>query len=1040
MQFVRRLPAAGGAAARWPWWVLAALALGLSGRVARAQPATPWRVYRAADGLRASLTTAVTVSPRGHVWVRHGELDDLSRLDGYTVRQIPAPKEQNVRVYESRAGRVWAVCDEGLLEYINDRWEKHPIAAFRQGPGTSSLRLGRQVPILPAEEDRVLLLLPDRLLEYRALHTEVKLLRLASRTRLGPFNDLAPAADGGFWVSGSNGVARIRGPLRQVDATTPWAEYILPKNFPVRNLQRPNEDDAGGITTVADSLLSGRRVLVHFDGKHQWLTRTLPEGNLRLAWRDLEPGVFWGLTANALVRWGPGPGDPVKETPVNGQYFDAAVRPGGVFWVATTEGLARYAPLVWRTPLAMIGRSARVGALLEAPSGHLWLATPTDLLHLWEGRLESHPWPEGFAPVFGPGDGLFPLPGGRLALSTTQQMLVFDPITGGFVALVHPAHRRPVRVLDRLPEGVLCLLTASTFATGEVNHFELLDEHGFRPYAEAPPPLELGQELWFLRQAHNGDWWLGGSSGLARWRDDKWQRLTAAEGYPDDSARWWLELDDGRIWCAGTSRVCEFDGKAWRVLQSGLDQVSALIKAGDGSVWVGTADGLLRYYQETWTRIGEEEGLPSSQIMALLQDHNRQLWVGTARGLSRYFPEADVDPPRTIWLRTEPVEDLPAGSAVQVVFQGIDQWKYTPAERLVYSSRLDEGNWAGFNRETTVVYRNLPAGRHRFEVRAMDRNWNVEPRPASLEFLVVLPWYRETRLIGVSVAGLLAVGFFAGLAVNRHIQLRRSYARVERMVADRTRELELAMQELVHSQKMTALGTLAAGIAHDFNNILSIIRGSAQVIEANLEDREKVRTRLSRIKSTVDQGAGIVKAMLGFGRARDQKTTACDLTHVVEETVRLLGERFLREVTLRVELAAGLPPVRGAQDLMQQTLLNLVLNAADALADGGEIHVRTGWLAEMPVRGVLAPAPAREYLFLAVQDNGCGIAPAILPRIFEPFFTTKAFSSRRGTGLGLYTVYEFAKEMGHGLRVESLPGKGSTFTIILPVARPGETG
>ena len=119
---------------------------------------------------------------------------------------------------------------------------------------------------------------------------------------------------------------------------------------------------------------------------------------------------------------------------------------------------------------------------------------------------------------------------------------------------------------------------------------------------------------------------------------------------------------------------------------------------------------------------------------------------------------------------------------------------------------------------------------------------------------MVPPWYKETRLLLISSTGAAVALFFAGIAFNRHRQLLRSYAEVERKITERTRQLEVANRELVHSQKMNALGTLAAGIAHDFNNILSIIKGSTQIIEENLHNPEKIQTRTDRIKLVVEQG------------------------------------------------------------------------------------------------------------------------------------------------------------------------------------------
>jgi signal transduction histidine kinase len=1008
----------------------------LSCVLVEAQKASNWRMYKAADGLRESLTTAVTPSPRGNLWIRHGEMDTLSVLDGYTIRHLPAPAQYSYRVYESAAGKVWSVGTKGLLEFVAERWLSYPIEEVRLEHEASLLRQLRQTPILPAEEDRVLLLLPDRLVEHRTTQAKINVLRLAQATKLGKFTDLIRASDGGVWVAGANGLAKLPGPLRRLNAATPWAEHVLPAELRVQNLQRPFEDDDGGITAVGDSLVTERRVLVHYDGA-KWLTHQLPGQNLRFAWRGAERDRFWAATVNSLVRFYPDHTEVVKEGGLISQYHDVAVQPRGVFWIATLEGLMRYAPLAWRTPEGAEDFNTVVHALMQDNTGGLWCAGADALLEMRDGAWQKHPWPETFEPTFRARDGLFALPNGQIAIGAAGQVLLFSPATGQFTPLAHPKGHRLRRILRQQPDGALCLQTTEASAAAETGQFELYDGRSFRPLAEGPPPLDLGSELFFLAQAQSGDWWLGGSAGPAVWREKKWQRFGPADGYTDDGALCWLEMGEGRIWCAGLRKVSEFDGKSWAVVHGGLDRVSAMIKASDGSVWLPTSSGLYRGYKDSWTWVGEEEGLPSSATFAVLEDRARRLWVGTSRGLSQYFPRADIDPPRTIRLKPDQTGEVSAETGVEVFLEGIDKWKYTPVERLLYSHRLDEGNWSPFRTRTSVALRDLPPGKHRLEVRAMDRNWNIEPQPAALELSVVVPWYREPRVIAVLAIGAFGVLFFAGLAVNRHLQLRRSYARVEKIVAERTHELALATQELVHSQKMTALGTLAAGIAHDFNNILSIIRGSVQVIETNLDDHDKILTRVSRIKTVTDQAAGIVHAMLGFGRAADRQITACDTALVIEETIRLLGDRFLRGVSIVRQLAPDLPPVRSVKDLLQQMLLNLILNAADAMAGSGEIHLLTGRLRAPPPRLILPPSPAQEYVFVAVRDSGCGISPEVLPRIFDPFFTTKAFSTKRGTGLGLYMVYSFAKELGHGLAVESNLGEGSTFTVFLPVMEPG---
>jgi signal transduction histidine kinase len=511
--------------------------------------------------------------------------------------------------------------------------------------------------------------------------------------------------------------------------------------------------------------------------------------------------------------------------------------------------------------------------------------------------------------------------------------------------------------------------------------------------------------------------------------------FSAADRIAPEGGIHFAEAADGRLWCATPDQVWLFDGRQWSMIRAGFESINALAHSRDGSLWVASNSGLHRFHRGDWVENSTVEGLPAAMVTSLCEDRRGQLWAGTSQGLSRQHPDADPDPPRTEIL--PPFEKrIPEGGAITLDFRGLDKWKFTPLNRLLYSHRLDEGEWSAFRELGSITFTDLSAGRHVFQVRAMDRNGNIEPRPAQFSFIVALPWHREARLVAIGGAGLAVALFFAALAFNRHLRLRRSYAEVERQVAERTRELELASRELVHSQKMNALGTLAAGIAHDFNNILSIVKGSAQIIEDNLDRPEKVRTRVERIKTVVDQGAGIVRAMLGFSRGSDETLEPCDLNAVVDDTITLLGDRFLREVELRFDRAPELPAVPAAKNFVQQILLNFLFNAAESMHERKRVVLSTTPLEKLPASLVLKPVEAGAYVSVAVRDFGCGIPPANLPRIFEPFFTTKALSTRRGTGLGLSMAYDLAKRMHAGLAVESEVGQGSVFTLILPV-KPG---
>jgi signal transduction histidine kinase len=181
--------------------------------------------------------------------------------------------------------------------------------------------------------------------------------------------------------------------------------------------------------------------------------------------------------------------------------------------------------------------------------------------------------------------------------------------------------------------------------------------------------------------------------------------------------------------------------------------------------------------------------------------------------------------------------------------------------------------------------------------------------------------------------------------------------------------------------------------------------------------------------------------MLGFSRGTDSSPTQCDLNAVVADTLKLLGDRFLRETELVFERAENLPELSVPREFIQQILINFIFNAAEAMSGRKKITLTTRTTEQPPADLFLSPGAAPAFVLISVRDQGVGIAPEIKARIFEPFFTTKALSTRRGTGLGLSMVYELAKKMGAGLAVTSVVDEGSVFTLILPVtpATPAKT-
>ena len=993
--------------------------------VSWAQQGPEWRAYKMSDGLPQTACTAVSVTPQGNVLVNHRRANRISELDGYGVTNHPAPVRSIGRIEASPSGQLWAVAPEGLQELRDGKWLVHrvpQIAAHVRGSESP------EVPIQPVRFGRVLFLLPDGLYELNAENIDrpqVQLIREAAQTGLGRFTGMTRSHDDGLWISGARGVARVPGPIRNLKPGDAWDEFVPPESLELVELRSPIESTADRVTLIGKTF-TGVSTAVLFDNG-TWSRSGVPGVALRFAWRDLN-NTLWLMSGDSLFRMDVP--DAPQRMPLAAvrQYFDVAVAPGGAFWLATSDGLYRYAPSLWES---FDLRGEGVQALGEDTEGRLWCLAENAVWVIERNGIRRFDIPGG---TVGREPGrLFGLKQGVMLAQMGERWWQLR-LRDGELAWASAPIDASRRILGPARDSSVWVLSGAHQAPAGWE-LQTYDGVAFRKSELSVTNLGGLGTVNTVLESSRGDLWFGAERGVAWYRDGQWRLFTSSDQTAPEGVECFLELPNQTIWCGAQDRVWAFDGENWLVLRAGIDRVNGILAGRDGSVWIASNSGLLRFWQAAWVENGMEEGLPHATVTAICETRDGRLWAATAQGLSLYQPRADQDAPRTAVQRLSGDQaEVMEGGTLSLLFRGVDKWKSTHPGRLLYSYRLDQHEWSPFQEMNAVSFPDLAAGKHYFQVRAMDRAGNVESVAAQLQFNVVVPWYRETRLVLIAGIGMIVALFFAGLAFNRHRRLLRSYAEVERQVAERSRQLELANRELLQSQKMTALGTLAAGIAHDFNNILSIIKGSAQIIEDNVENPEKIRTRVDRIKTVVEQGSGIVKAMLGFSRESDAQLSVCDPNGTVQETIRLLGDRFLREVSVGFEPAPDLPNVTGSRDLIQQILLNFIFNAAESMHKDKRIVVRTRAIPKLPPGLVLTPAAAAEYVGIDVTDTGCGIPPENLPRIFEPFFTTKSMSTRRGTGLGLSMVYELARRIGAGLAVDSVVNRGSTFTLILPAA------
>jgi signal transduction histidine kinase/ActR/RegA family two-component response regulator len=271
---------------------------------------------------------------------------------------------------------------------------------------------------------------------------------------------------------------------------------------------------------------------------------------------------------------------------------------------------------------------------------------------------------------------------------------------------------------------------------------------------------------------------------------------------------------------------------------------------------------------------------------------------------------------------------------------------------------------------------------------------------------------------------------------------------VARDISERRRTeeaLQRSEEQLRHAQKMEAVGKLAGGVAHDFNNVLTAVTGYTELALTKLATDDPLRRDLEEIRNAGERATALTRQLLAFGRKQILEPQIIDLNTVVSGMGTLLRSLIGEDIELVTVTQPDLTPVQADPGQIERVILNLVVNARDAMPNGGKLTIET---ANVELDSVYAEAHPSvtpgSFALLAVSDTGCGIDKEIQPRIFEPFFTTKGES--RGTGLGLSTVYGIVTQSSGHVAFDSEPGCGTTFRVYLPQVRgrvvtemPGES-
>ena len=551
----------------------------------------------------------------------------------------------------------------------------------------------------------------------------------------------------------------------------------------------------------------------------------------------------------------------------------------------------------------------------------------------------------------------------------------------------------------------------------------------------------MGRRFFTYYAGANGILWLGTDYGLIRFEPatGRYQTITKKDGLPDDKISIIKEDQKGNFWLGTEHGLVMFNPANNKIItfdrRDGLLNTEYFSEAGfknmKGELFFGGINGLDYFYPEKIS----------------FDDYDPPVVLSDFKILNKSVPIGKNSPLQTIISNTDYLKLSYKDYIFSFVFAALD---YRNSNKIRYAYKLegiDEGWFYTDAKNRIATYTTLPGGSYVFRVKATNSDGVWSKNQVQLRIDIIPPfWDMRWFKFGMAFLSILLVVVLFRYRLHkireRSEELLTINRQLNEQITERKRaeeEKEKLRQQLIQSQKMEALGTLAGGVAHDFNNLLTIINGHAELMLLNISKNDKFQRHLRAIHQSGTQAAELTRQLLAFSRKQMVKTRILDINHTIEEMNTLLRRLITEDIEIVLKLKPDIPNIKADPGQIQQIILNIVINARDAIDELDDpdkqkrITIKTDsqYLDEAFISEHAGSKPG-QFVVISILDTGKGIDDANKERIFEPFFTTK--EKHKGTGLGLATVYGIVKQNEGYIYVSEVDGRGTRFDIFWPVS------